>query len=248
MKKCIIIIVILLISLLCFDNIVKATETKSDFEYYNVSYDFLNDNEYYVTYKFKPNEEKFATHSNYYFSDENVYLDTIEHNVNDYHLVNTVIENYADMRFSLNESKEYYLKYKAFLNGKGTNINGICLKSISKNKMKKNPCDDSDAVSVYSFELNIYHPENINFNKDKINGISNLILMDEGESFKFLAGEEYEKNNYYDVTIYKNLILKSDVDHEKKIIQTLKIGLPSIIFIVFAIVIIIKKYKMKIIK
>jgi len=238
MKKYIVIILMLFVCIFYLNTNVNATEINSDFEYYNITYDFLNDNEYYVTYTFKPNK---TIHSKIYFGDEYVYLDTIEHNLDDFELVNTAIKNYADIRFSLNENKEYYLKYKGSFKGSFGTLYGICLKSISMIP-KKNVCDNSTSLSVYSFKLNINHPENIKLSKDKINGIDNLILVKDEDSFSFIAGEKYEKNRYYDVTIFKKFISKSDIENYKKNLNY-KINLFVIAFIIVLVVIINKIVK-----
>ena len=229
MKKYIIIIVMLLV---CLSVNVKAEEIDSDFEYYNITYEFLNSNEYYVTYRFKLRESSF--YDKYYFMDKNVYLDTIENNLEKYQLAYSAVSNLADIRFELNGNKEYYLKYKGFLQSKENKIYGICIKTIS-NIHKKDSCDNSYAVSVYSFELNISNPEKINLTKDKIVGKDNLICMEEGESFQFVGGEKYEKDRYYNVTLYKELIFKSELDKQKELRDFIIFITPGIIVAIAAI-------------
>jgi hypothetical protein len=206
--------IIIFVSLFCFTNNIKAIELESDLEYYNISYDFINDNEYYVTYNFKTGQD---SHMYYYLLDDNVYLDTIEHNIDELELNNSSNYDMASMKFLLNKNKEYYIKYKGYFYGNGGNNYGICIKSLSKGTKKKNTCDNSYAASVYSFELQIHHPENIELNNDKINGLDNYIIEEEGETYLLLAGRKYERDRYYDATIYKKLILKSDIDREKLI-------------------------------
>ena len=211
MKKIFFIVITLLICLNIFTINVKATESKSDFEFYNITYDFLNSNEYYVTYKFKPIIESINFY--YYLSDENVYLDSIEHNIDDFKQ-DTYKEDGVHFKFLLNENKEYYLKYKGYLNGKTNKINGICIKTLSKYG-HRNTCDHKNAATVDSFELRIYHPEKIKLTKDKIENIGNLIIEKDDEYYLLLGGKKYNKEYYYTVTIFKEIILKSDLEHEK---------------------------------
>ncbi len=231
MRKILNIVFIVFVCLFLFCNNVKATEMMSDFEYYNISYDFLNSKEYYVTYTFKPNENNPI--KDYYFYDDDVYLDTIETNVEIYELKKTIIDNRADIKLTLDENREYYLKYKGFFaNGK----NGMEIKTLSK-LPKKNYFDEDNYVSVYSFELDIYHPEMIELNKDKIIGMDNLVLNNEGESFQFYGGDKYEKNKYYRVSIYKTLITKSEVDRSKiikKIVDAILLCIIVLVCVVFS--------------
>ena len=110
MKKYFFIIVIFIFSFF-FITSVKAIENNSEFEYLKITYDF-DDDYYYVTYTFKPSDYGLRK---YYLKVNNIYLDSIEHNINNFNLFNTAVENYADINFTLDESKEYYIKYKCIL-------------------------------------------------------------------------------------------------------------------------------------
>ncbi len=225
-------IILILILLVYFTGKAKANEIESDFEYYNISYDFLNSNEYYVTYKFKPSEHSLGK---YYLDDENVYFDTIEHNIDDFEQNESANDLYVDMSFNLSESREYFIRYKGFFNGKKIKKNGLSVKIFSRYK-SNNYFDNSNKASISSFELRIENPEKIDLTKDKIQGVNNMNLKEEEGLFVFTAGDKYEKSNYKNITIYKEIVFKSDIEHQKKVREIIYIALVLIFVIAFAIV------------
>lgn len=187
---------------------VKAMEINSDFEYLNVTYDFADD-VYYATYTFKPNETGLVK---YYFRVEDIYLDTIEHNISNLEINDTSTENLADISFYLEESKEYYIKYKGILPEYAISFEPF-LKQKPRNKY-----DKSSAPSAYFFQIRIDHPEKINLTKDKISGIDKFDFKKENGSLIFTAGDSYEVSNYYNVVIFRKLIFLSEKQRQEKII------------------------------
>lgn len=236
MKKYICIIFILLVCLMCCS--VNAEDMKSEFEYYNITYDFLNSNEYYITYKFKPYNGVYS----YYFEDDFVYLDTIETNLDDLESPTGYNDNYLKLMFSLNESKEYYIKYKGYIKDKKGEKYLLDIKPILKSSPRYIG-DTSSAVSVYSFELRLYHPEKMEITKDKILNDGNLIFEKDDNPFILLGGEKYEKEKYYNVTIAKKLLLKSDEDRIELYKNIILCILPVIIICIYGFI-----YKNKMIK
>ena len=207
MKKYFFAMIVFILSFFFLFTSVKALENNSDFEYLRVSYDF-DDDAYYVTYTFKPSEYGLR---NYYFNLMNIYTDSIEHNVSDFELQSTAIKNSADIIFSLNESKEYYIKFKGVFPEYSISFEPFLRYKPS------NVFDKSSAPSVDYFELKIEHPEKIDLTLDKIQGVDDFILEKGEGTFIFLAGDRYEVSNYYDVTMYRKIVLLSEeIEQDEK--------------------------------
>lgn len=194
-------VIIFLLIVVCFislNSIVNAEEVildETDLEYYHVTYEFINSNDYYVTYKFKPKNH--ALDRQLFISDNVVTRGSVEHNVDEPIISFSDYVDSFEMSFRLTEIKEYYIRYKASIKGEMTTnyalgVNPICI------ERGRYVGDYSGALEIDSLKVEIVNPEEVKLTEDSFYNISDLVLIKDNGIF-ILEGNinDGTLSNYY---------------------------------------------------
>ena len=230
MKRKLFYIFSIILFLLSFNQVKAYDDYDESFEYLYITYDFINSNEYYLTYRFKPIH---ISENKYYLRDDFIYVDSVEHNIEMFELRDSkYVSNYAEMFFYLDEDKEYYIKYKGFLSSRNGTQYSICINPIL-DKVPSYALDKSNAVDVSKFSLTVNNPDNINLTKDRFFNISNFRLYEEGHSLVLEGGFNLEDTNRYYNVCFKAM----DKDEQKSffIALIISIGILGIMFSTYMI-------------
>ena len=210
MKKILLIITISILMFFSFNTLkVNAYEEpydseeeyEVDFEYIHVTYEFINSSEYYLTYEFKPKE--LDKDQKYIIRRINVKPDAVEHNLNNIEIAKDIGTISYNITFSLDEDKEYYIKYKEHIsNGTKTGYNNNGLVVLCYNEIRKLY---GEIAHIDSFKFSVINSKKLklkeSLKKEDFNNrsIDNLRFVESGENFTLEASKDYENiEKYYD--------------------------------------------------
>ena len=203
MKK-IIMFLLIFICFVSFNSEVVAYEIDYDLEYYYVTYEFVNSNEYYVTYKFKPKNE---ISSVLYLCDDGIDLESVEYDVEEVNsLGSSYLKDMLEMEFTINENKEYFIKYKGFVKNDITTRYMLAVNPILDEKPRYHG-SDSGSLKVEDFRLTIINSDYVNLTKDKFSNIHDLFLKEESGTFTLegsIENNNVDKYYYARFTVYED--------------------------------------------
>jgi hypothetical protein len=174
---------------------IKVKAYENDLEYLEITYEFIDENNYYVTYKFKPKEIRLD--GKYYLDSNHMYSTSISHNVENFILENKdgLLDYKAfKMTFNLNEKIDYYIKYKGFIKDKNDALF----------QFKINPIYYYlDYLRTDSFKLTIVNPYYIGLTRDKVYFADNYLFVKDNNKFIFSAlDDDGSLNNYKEIVFY----------------------------------------------
>ena len=202
MKNKLLIVLLLLFSFFMFNNTVNAEEiNNNDLEYLDVSIRFIDDTDYYITYKFKPVnvEEPFELYINFGV----VYYNSIEHNLEIFKPTYDKKVGSANAYFKLDENKEYYITYKKPLRYSYRDKNLLFdIDPIYKGAHFNSYIKDY-AVKVGRYSVTIISSNDIKITKDSFTNYDGFEIVEEGKN---IIAEWTDKHfNYLNLIFEINL-------------------------------------------